>query len=187
MTRVFLACVLCLALLSPAAAQTPRPGPAPAPPPAGESPTSPAPPAKGRREPAPEAAAPGQPVNIRFDITIIDEGGPQPSRKALSLTTVDRQSGQLRASVFVPPVGDVPLALDAYPILERDGKIRARITLDYRPNPGSDVKQAPAMTASIRLSFGVVLENGKKILAAQAADPVTDRRVSVEVTATVLR
>jgi len=39
----------------------------------------------------------------------------------------------------------------------------------------------------MRLSFGVILESGKKIVAAQAADPMTDRRVSAEVTATVLK
>jgi hypothetical protein len=127
----------------------------------------------------------GEPVNIRIEVTIIDEGGPQPSRKTVSVTVGDRQSGQVRSAVVVPGIGPVPLALDVLPALERNGKIRARITLEYQPNPGADRKEPTPV--EMRLSFGVILESGRKIVAAQAADPVTDRRVSAEVTATVLK
>jgi hypothetical protein len=195
MTRVGSVIVACLvAVVTGAEAQTPRPAPArepssaqrpapplppDAPPPPGTPPRLETPPA-APRSPAP----PGRAVNMRLDVTIIDEGGPQASRKTLSVTLADGQSGQVRASVFVPPMGPVPLALDAHPTLERDGKIRARITLEYQPNP-RDPKEP--MPATMRLSFGIVLENGQKIVAAQAADPVTDRRVMVEVTATILK
>jgi hypothetical protein len=212
MSRIRLAFVLCFAMAAAnAVAQTPPlppapgapappavpmpPGPevVPAPPAPPSAPALPAPPRAPQPERAPRAGrdqpaerqAPGQPVNIRFDITIVDEGGAQASRKSVSLTVADRQSGQVRSAVFVPDVGQVPLAVDAMPSLERDGKIRARISLDYQPDPGQDRKQPTPV--SMRLAFGLVLESGKRIVAAQAADPVTDRRVSVEVTATVLR
>lgn len=171
MMQVMLALLITAA---PALAQPPaRPAAPPAPGAAAEPPEQP----EERRTPA------GQPVNIRFDFTVVDEGGPSPSRKALSVTVADRQSGQVRAAVVVPDVGHVPLSVDVLPILDR-GFIRTRATLEYQPNPGADRKQIPT---SMRLSFGVLLENGRKIVAAQAADPVTDRRVSVEVTATILK
>jgi hypothetical protein len=61
------------------------------------------------------------------------------------------------------------------------------MVLEYRPTPAFDPKGAVPTPASMRLQFGVMLKNGEKIVAAQAADPVTDRRVSVEVTATILK
>jgi hypothetical protein len=171
-------------------------------PPAVSAPAAPAAPAgqkPGARPPAPprpaEAPKPpeaerlqqrGQPVNIKLDVTIVDEGGPHPSRKTVSVTVADRQSGQVRSAVLVPGVGHVPVSLDALPVLEPDGKIRARFTLEYQPRPGNDPKE-PSRPVEMRLSFGISLEDGKQVVAAQAADPVTDRRVSVEVTATVLK
>jgi hypothetical protein len=177
-----LALALVLAGAWPAVGQTPPPT-APGRPGKVAPPTE-APPPAPPAEQEPARLGRGQPVNIRFDFTIIDEGGPATSRKAVSVTVADRQSGLVRSEVFVQDVGRVPLSVDALPILE-DGKIRTRVTLDYQPNPGEDRKRPTPM--SMRLSFGILLENGRKVLAAQAADPVTDRRVSVEVTATVLK
>jgi hypothetical protein len=185
MTTFCLALVLSIAFMTTtAAAQTPRPTP-PAPPAEPAQPAPPRPDTTIRPEPERVDRASGQWVNVRFDIGIVDEGGPQASRKAVTLTVADRQSGQVRATVFVPDLGHVPLAVDATPILEPGGKIRARITLEYQPNPGTD-RKLPS-SPSMRLSFGIVLENGKKIVAAQAADPVTDRQITVEITATVLK
>ena len=167
MTASRLMIVLCVAsFAASAAAQTPSPQPAPP-------------------QRAPEERPVGQPVNVRIEVTIIDEGGPHPSRKTVSVTVADRQSGQVRSAVDVPGIGRVPLALDAFPIVERDGRIRTRITLEYQPSPGADRKEPTPV--EMRLSFGVILDSGRKVVAAQAADPVTDRRVSAEVTATVLK
>jgi hypothetical protein len=153
----------------------------------------PSPPQIPATAPTPALAVPpeqrearGQPVNIRIDLSIVDEGGPSPSRKSVSLTIADRQLGSVRAVVITPGMPDVPLNVDATPMLEGEGRIRARISLDYRPNtPGGDSK-AP-VPPQMRVVFNVMLVDGKKIVAAQAADPTTDRRVSVEVTATILK
>lgn len=194
MTRVRPLIVLYFVMLAASGgAQTPRPAPTspakpstqePAPPLPPDAPAPPGTPAAPQTAIKPERP-PGQAINIRLDVTIIDEGGPTPSRKTVSMTVGDRQSGQVRATVVVPGIGAVPLAVDALPMLERDGKIRTRMTLEYQPRPGADSKEPRPV--EMRLSFGIVLEDGKKIVAAQAADPVTDRRVSVEVTATILK
>jgi hypothetical protein len=127
----------------------------------------------------------GRPVNIRFDVAIVDEGGPQPLRKLVSLTLADRQSGSVRAAVLLPGVGSVPLGVDATPMVQSDGRVRARISVSYRP--GSQQQQQQIQQPNVELTFGILLEDGKKIVASQAADPTTDRRISVEVTATVLK
>jgi hypothetical protein len=169
--------VLALSIAAaPALAQTPSPS---------KPPAAPEPPVKIEAPRPPDP--PGQPLNIRFDVTIVDEGGPQTSRKAISVTVADREIGLVRASVSIPGHGDVPVSLDVRPALGSDGKIRTRMVLEYRPTPAFDPKGAVPTPASMRLQFGVLLENGEKIVAAQAADPVTDRRVSVEVVATILK
>ena len=159
--------------------------PAPAQEPPSKPPAAPEPPAKADLLRPPEPA--GQPLNIRFDVTIVDEGGPQTSRKAISVTVADREVGLVRASVSIPGHGDVPVSLDVRPALGSNGTIRTRMVLEYRPTPAFDPKGAVPTPASMRLQFGVLLKNGEKIVAAQAADPMTDRRVSVEVTATILK
>lgn len=177
---------LSIAIAAPVVAQ-PRPAPPGVPAPV----VTPEPPSPPRQAAEPESrqALQGQPVNIRFDFAIIDEGGPQPSRKVVSMMVADRQSGLVRSFVLIPGFGDVPISVDALPTIERDGRIRARVTLEYRANPApaETEKPGPPPTASMRLSFGILLESGRKVVAAQAADPVTDRRVTVEVTATVLK
>ena len=42
-------------------------------------------------------------------------------------------------------------------------------------------------STSLHDSVWLILENGKSLVAAQSADPVGDRQVTVEVKATVLR
>jgi hypothetical protein len=195
MSKIRVAVTLCVAMLTtsvvaqtpsvappPRAPAQPKPAPRPSAPPRVAD--APEPPESPRAEPLQEDFR-GKPINIRIDVTIVDEGGPQTTRKSVSVTVGDRQQGQVRAAVSVPGVGHVPIALDAVAALERDDRIRTRMTLDYRPSPRADPKEP--LPVEMRLSFGIILESGKRIMAAQAADPVTDRRVSVEVVATVLK
>ena len=43
------------------------------------------------------------------------------------------------------------------------------------------------MTTDIKQNLVLVLESGKSLVVSQATDPVSDRRVTVEVTATILK
>jgi hypothetical protein len=77
-----------------------------------------------------------------------------------------------------------PFNVDVYARLEIDGRIRTNIVLEYRPLSEPEAKTfAPALKGV----FEPLLENGKKMVVWQAADPVSDRHVSVEVTATVIK
>jgi hypothetical protein len=145
----------------------------------GTAPT-PAPPAP-KPAPAPDARSS---TNIRVDVTIIDEGGSQPLRKTVSITSVDGLRASSR-SVAGFNQGETNLHVDATPTL-RSGKIQTRVAVFYRPNPtGSDPGRRTE--ASVNLDFPIILEDGKRIVASQTTDPASDRRVTVEVMATILK
>jgi len=192
--------------------QNPPPPAAPAPPaPAAPAPPAPAAPApRGRTaEPPPpppppppgeaRATAPrrqGQPINIRVDATVTDQqGNVAPIKKTVSVVVADSSSGSVRTlSTFaLGGVGNVPLNMDADATLLPDGKLRLSLRLQYDlpspvmlGRPGGGEERQPVKTSIVE-SLNVVLENGKSIVAAQSADPVSDRQVLLEVKATVMR
>jgi hypothetical protein len=162
---------------------TDEPPPPPPPPPVGEG-----------RVPAPRRQ--GQPLNIRVDATITDQqGSAPPVKKTLSVVVADGSTGSVRTlSTYANAgVGNVPLNMDAETTILPDGKLRLSLRLQYDlPSPamlgrpaGSEERQ-PTKTSIVE-GLNLVVENGKSIVAAQSADPVSDRQVVVEVKATLLK
>jgi hypothetical protein len=155
-------------------------------------------------QPRPPAAAPqvepprrerptGQAVNIKVDVTITDQhSGAPPLKKTVSVVTGDAMSGFIRSQATYSAIGEVPLNIDTEPFLLPDGKIRLRVNLQY-DLPGSVSPQGEMPIAgtlrrtAIRENLALILESGKALVAAQSADPVGDRQVTIEVKATVLR
>ena len=197
MKRQLFATIAVVSLLTGGAiAQQPPPTPRPAAPEAPSPATAPEPPAPTPPSPpAPPAATPeaapqrtqGQLVNIKIDVTVVEEGGTEPpSRKTTTLILADRQNGSVRATgvarVERTPDGRdvVPPAprmnVDAFPMMQRDGRAQVLLTLDYgRPGAGTSVRVQP------------LLESGRMLLVSQSIDPASDRRISVELTATILK
>jgi hypothetical protein len=162
----------------------PRPQPAAAQ--LATQPPAPAAPAAPRRE--------GQPVNVRIDVTIADQraGGTPSLKKTVTVVTADTRGSLIRTTAtYTGGLGDVPLNVDVEPTLLADGKIRALVNLQYDLPASSAGQDLPGGTTlrrtSIRENLALVLENGKPLVAAQSADPVGDRQVTIEVKATVLR
>jgi len=165
-------------------AQPPGPNASPKPRPAPEKPE-----ARAEKEPPPRPAS-AQLANVRVDVKITDErAGQTVITKTLSLTVADRNSGSIRASAEEPPGAkgensalpaayrSVPLNVDAGPIIE-GSRIRLQLGLEYNSvEPKLELKQR----------MGLVLDDGKALRVAQSADPLSDRRISLEVTATILR
>ena len=168
---------------APARAQPPVPAPAPTP----VAPTWLDPPAPG----------PDQP-NIQFDIAISDEGGGyQPVKKNVVLLAQAGGAGSLRSSGVgflapnAPQAGrgnpvsaelNVDVKMPRYSTMEPN-KIRARVGIEYQPF-SPEWKSAPGR---IRAQVDAMLENGKKTILWQTADPVSGLRTTIEVTATVLK
>ena len=165
-------------------AQTPGPNASPKPRPAPEKPE-----ARSEKEPPPRPV-PAQLANVRVDVKIVDERAGQPViTKTISLTVADRNNGSIRASAEESPGAkgensalpaafrSVPLNLDAGPVIEGN-RIRLQLGLEYNSvDPRLELKQR----------LGLVLEDGKELRVTQSADPMSGRRISLEVTATILR
>jgi len=145
---------------------SPAPAPAPAPPP-GSAPFV-------RVEPDP----PGQLVNIQIDITLLSEGGTQePARKTVTLTLADKQEGSVR-SMDRGPGAPGSLNVDARPVVQANGRVLTRIGLEF--SGGDDVP-------FVQVRAQPLLESGRPLRISRAVSPKTDRSVTVEVTATVLK
>jgi hypothetical protein len=185
----------------PVLAQPPAsPVPAPAQAPRGDQPTV-APVARTSVQPTPPAPRrEGQPVNIKIDFTITDQRGGAPAiKRTMTLMVADFHTGSIRSQSAVFQVGDVPLNIDASPTLLTDGKIRLGFNLQYDwpapfETPAANPNQAPpalprgtVIKTQLHDSVTLMLESGKPMVAAQSADPIGDRQVTVEVKATVLR
>jgi hypothetical protein len=159
---------------------------------------------------APKAAPepPPLPVNIKVEVSITDQtGNNAPARKVVSMIASDRQNTNVRSSASVPvktnvfggPAGgttpdtytyrNVTINVDARPsILQKEpSKISVSFGLEYLPKTQSSKEEMePGMTSwSERLSL--ILESGKPMVVSQAADPTSDRKITVEVTATILK
>ena len=136
-------------------------------------------------QPKPEPAL-GQPVNIKLDFTITDQTGPgDPLRKVVTLVVADRHSGSIRSTGSVRSQGRVQINVDARPQILQSGTIRLSLGLEYNPRTlGND---SPTEWSSLNEQLGVVLQAGKPLVVSQAADPASDRRISVEVLASILK
>jgi hypothetical protein len=164
--------------------QAPRPRMAVAPPETPPAVVAPKTPSAPRRE--------GQPVNIRIEFTIIDQrGSATPTKRTLSLIVGDERTGSIRTQSSVYRMSEIPLNVDASPTLLGDGKIRLGFNLQYDwPAPIEPGKEIPAGTVTrttLHDSLTLILESGKSMVAAQSADPIGDRQVTVEVKATIVK
>ena len=175
---------------APAAAPAPQQPPAPRP---GTSPRSPRASTGEATAPTPEPARRnrGQLVNLRLEFTVTDQiGAAPPVRKTITMNVADGESGRIRtnAEVFrkntAPTI--VPLSVDAYP--EIDGtKIRLRASLEYQLLKDAPEPELPAGKTSITQSVTAILSDGVSTVLSQSADPLTDRKVTLEVKATIIK
>ena len=146
--------------------------------------TPPATPERPRRE--------GQPVNVKVEFTITDQRGTAaPTRRTISLLVGDERTGYIRTQSSVYRMSEIPLNVDASPSLLNDGKIRLGFNLQYdwpAPiEPGKEIPVGAVTRTTLHDSMTLVLESGKSLVAAQSADPIGDRQVTVEVKATILK
>jgi hypothetical protein len=179
------------------AAPTPAPGARPAPaaapvaPPAAPAQVVPAPPAPPG--PAPVRGLPGGP-NIRFDVTITDTGGPKPQTKTLSLTIgSSNNNGSVRSTSQAPnpsatlpsqpPMLTIPLNVDVRNVNWLENGIRATVVIEYQPYL-PDAKVHPGMIVA---NATTVFADGRKMQILATSDPVSDRKTTIEVTATVVK
>jgi len=134
-------------------------------------------------------------------VTITDTFGTGPAKKTVSMLVADTRQGQIRSSMQIPqPISSVPagapitnfsyttivLNIDATPEVLTDGRIFVTMSVQYTPDtaqePGGSKKPG-----SLNEVLAVVLSDAKQTLISQSADPQGDRKVTLEVTATVVK
>jgi hypothetical protein len=139
-----------------------------------------------------------QAVNVRLELTITDQsGGGQPEKKTITMLVADGFDGRVRAANVVTEPStasryNVQLNADAAVSLVADDKVRARITVEYSAagtavfstSDGSNFFNPPT---GLNETVTVILANGKPTVITQSADPATDRKVTLEATATIVR
>jgi len=152
------------------------------------------PPAAAPRAEAPRAPSIGGPnnqpmpagTNIRLELAITDTYTGAPVKKTVSLLVLSNNSGMIRTNNY----GDAGLAtlnVDAVAAAYQSGQVSVRITFEYTP---ARLKEGTASTGrppTLNESITVVLQDGKPLMVSQSADPATDRKVTAELTATILK
>ena len=175
---------------APAAAPAPQTPPAPRP---GTTPRSPRASTGEATAPTPEPARRnrGQLMNLRLEFTVTDQiGAAPPVRKTITMNVADGESGRIRTNAEVFRKGTaptvVPLSIDAFP--EIDGtKIRLRASLEYQLLKDAPEPELPAGKTSITQGVTAILSDGIPMVLSQSADPLTDRKVTLEVKATIIK
>jgi len=143
-------------------------------------------------KPAPKApSAPMARHNVKLDVTILDQAGDaEPARKTVSLILADRRKGMIRSGGNVLVAGnrvDVMLNVDARPSIMDDKRIDLDLGLEYAPKPVSENETNGERRAHLSERLVLILEPGKPMVVSHASDPISNRRITVELTATILK
>ena len=151
--------------------------------------------------PAPAKAPPAEvalPVNIKIEVSITDQVGTGPAaKKVVSMIAGDRQNTSIRSSASVPvkvvtgsfTYRNVTINVDARAavVYKEPNKSLVTFGLEYFPRPAGGQEEMEPGMASINERLGLIFESGKPVVVSQAADPASDRKITVEVTATILK
>ena len=135
-------------------------------------------------------------ANVKVDLTISDQTGNGPvEKKQVTLIAAEESWGKIRTNAATKaqditaggPVTPIRLNVDARPFLNSSGAIQLELTIDYNPLGVMTKDTAQLRPTEINQSMTIVLQSGKPMIVSQAADPVTDRKIIVEVVATILK
>jgi hypothetical protein len=154
-------------------------------------PAAPAPVVPATAQPAPvRVTTNADPVNIRFEIRIREEGGTaKPITKTVIMTGTLGDVSIVRSNTAPGPVQSY-LNVDVTPTaIGSNKKLRTKIGIEYAPSGADPIAQsAPAgpRGPQIRQTVHTWLDSGKPMVISESVDPGSDRRFIVEVTATVL-
>ena len=143
----------------------------------------------------------GQPINVKIEVSITDQtGSGTPAKKVVSMIASDRNQNFIRSSASVPvrsgpeqlPVmnyRNVTINVDARPtiVTKEPTKVYLVLGLEYLPKVAGNREEMEPGMAQLSERLALILESGKPMMVSQAADPTSDRRITVEVTATILK
>lgn len=139
-------------------------------------------------------------TNVRLELSITDQtSAGEPVRKTVTLLLANGGDGRVRSqgTVFREATAtdrrsafEVTLNADAR-IIQIDGRrIRTAITVEYAPSaegtPAQDAGREQR-GSTLNQSVWVVLTDGKPTVIVESSDPLSDRKVTLAATATIVR
>ena len=132
-------------------------------------------------------------TNVQIELTLTDQLGTNPAeKKTVSMIASTGSWGKIRSAGTIRPAGEQPypvmLNVDARPFVSVEGPVQLELTFEYYPVKSGEQKEgARQQPSGVNQSQTVILQSGKPLIVSQAADPISDRKVTVEVKATVLK
>ncbi|HTH24839.1 MAG TPA: hypothetical protein VL919_06990 [Vicinamibacterales bacterium] len=133
-------------------------------------------------------------TNVQIELTLTDQIGTNPAeKKTVSMIASSGSWGKIRSAGTIRPEADMPypvmLNVDARPFVSVEGPVQLELTFEYYPlkSAGEQKEGAKQRPSGVNQSQTVILQSGKPLIVSQAADPISDRKVVVEVKATVLK
>jgi hypothetical protein len=140
---------------------------------------------------APPAPTEPKRINVKLDLTLTDQSGSgAATKRTVSMILADRQYGSIRSSGSVIAGGnriDVGLNVDARPHVLDDNRILLDLTLEYSPKPATENAASGEGRAQLKERLGLIVDPGKAMVVSQASDPTSDRRITVELSTTILK
>jgi hypothetical protein len=133
-------------------------------------------------------------TSLRIELTITDQrGGASPLKKTITVMAADGLLSRIRSASYFTGLsgGEVPLNVDMVPIV-RGAKVRLSLTLQYdlpvMPSASGEAPKGPNLyRTNVSETLNTIVDDGKLQVVAQSADPITDRQVTIEVKATIVR
>ena len=128
--------------------------------------------------------------NVKLEVKISDSINPDSQHsKTITVMCLDGNSSQVRSQS-----GEGLINIDARPMIRPDGRIYVQLILEYRPDlpspaaaPGNAPSNAMNRAGSFSESLNLLVGDAKPMVASQSADPRSDRKVTIELTATVVK
>jgi hypothetical protein len=149
---------------------------------------------------AQRAPEPPQPLNVKIDVSITDQtGNNPPAKKVVTMIASDQQPNSIRSSASLPVKNiisgappnyrSVTINVDAKPVIltKEPNKVLVSFGLEYLPKSAGGAEELEPGMSQLNERLSLVLESGKPMIVSQAADPTSDRKITVEVTATILK
>lgn len=128
-------------------------------------------------------ALPGS-TNLKLEVTLTDTLSGSPVKKTVTMVMLNGYAGMIRTAN--PEKGAV-LNVDAVATGYQTGQVSLRLTFEYRPQYSTDSNGRPTVPPTLNESINVVLMDGVAMLLSESADPVTDRKVTLDAKATILK
>lgn len=149
---------------------------------------------KQRPPTQPLRGAPGEPVNVLLELTIIDQAGAaEPVRKTVTMLMADQTDSRIRSQGHMAAgqgpdqeITQVALNADAHVRVVAPQRLFVQATVEFS-GPDFSTEDRRIRFTPLNQSFEVILESGKPTVVSKTNDPISGRRVTLEATATIIR